>query len=124
MFRQHQILCENKEVIVYLFLYDQEIALRENKFVCDGYEFDGWLYNPNPAESDEDKIFDNKGNQLFDSQNGESFVFVAQKKGEYFFEILPYYKNGENVIYGDKIKLPSVLVEGKSNILDTDWWED
>ncbi len=27
MFRQHKILCENKEVIVYLFLYDQEIDL-------------------------------------------------------------------------------------------------
>lgn len=27
MFRQHKILCENKEVIVYLFLYDQNIDL-------------------------------------------------------------------------------------------------
>lgn len=31
MFRQHKILCENKEVIVYLFLYDQEIDLETMK---------------------------------------------------------------------------------------------
>lgn len=27
MFRQHKIICENKEVIIYLFLYDQDIDL-------------------------------------------------------------------------------------------------
>lgn len=27
MFRQHKILCENKENIIYLFLYDQQIDL-------------------------------------------------------------------------------------------------
>ena len=27
MFRQHKILCENKETVIYLFLYDQQIDL-------------------------------------------------------------------------------------------------
>mgnify|MGYP004635323687 FL=1 len=27
MFRQHKILCENKETVMYLFLYDQQIDL-------------------------------------------------------------------------------------------------
>ncbi|MBQ1769540.1 MAG: hypothetical protein UIL36_05095 [Turicibacter sp.] len=31
MFRQHKILCENKEVTIYLFLYDQEIDLETMK---------------------------------------------------------------------------------------------
>lgn len=31
MFRQHKILCENKETIIYLFLYDQEIDLETMK---------------------------------------------------------------------------------------------
>ncbi|MDO4925640.1 MAG: hypothetical protein Q3980_08245 [Turicibacter sp.] len=31
MFRQHKILCENKETIIYLFLYDQQIDLETMK---------------------------------------------------------------------------------------------
>lgn len=31
MFRQHKILCENKEAIIYLFLYNQEIELKTIK---------------------------------------------------------------------------------------------
>ena len=70
------------------------------------------------------KIFDCCNNEVFDSYSKENFIFTAPKEGEYNFVLQPYkIKNGE-YIYGDKIKLPSVLVEGKSNILDTDWWED
>ena len=31
MFRQHKILCENKETVIYLFLYDQQIDLETMK---------------------------------------------------------------------------------------------
>ena len=43
---------------------------------------------------------------------------------KYNFIILPYKFNDGEYVYGEKIKLPSVLVEGKSNILETEWWED
>ncbi len=33
MFRQHKILCENKETVLYLFLYDQQIDLETMKII-------------------------------------------------------------------------------------------
>ena len=33
MFRQHKILCENKETVIYLFLYDQQIDLETMKII-------------------------------------------------------------------------------------------
>ncbi|MBR2385148.1 MAG: hypothetical protein IKA99_06045 [Clostridia bacterium] len=70
------------------------------------------------------KVFDSDDNLLFDSKNERNFLYKAQNDGEYFFILLPYkIENGE-FVYGEKIKLPSVLVEGKKDILNTNWWED
>jgi len=33
MFRQHQIVCENKRIVIYLFLYEQEIDLDTMKII-------------------------------------------------------------------------------------------
>jgi len=33
MFRQHQIICENKQIVIYLFLYEQEIDLDTMKTI-------------------------------------------------------------------------------------------
>lgn len=33
MFRQHKITCENKEILMYLFLYDQEIDVGTMKTI-------------------------------------------------------------------------------------------
>jgi len=33
MFRQHQIVCENKRIVIYLFLYEQEIDLDTMKTI-------------------------------------------------------------------------------------------
>ena len=79
------------------------------------------------CETDKDvyyKILDQHGNELFNSYFGKDFLYKAPKKGQYTFTLLPYKIQNGKEIYGDKIKLPSVLVEGKSDILDSDWWED
>lgn len=79
------------------------------------------------CETDKDvyyKILDQHGNELFNSYFGKEFLYKAPKKGQYTFTLLPYKIQNGKEVYGEKIKLPSVLVEGKSDILDTDWWED
>ncbi len=70
------------------------------------------------------KIYDSDGNELFDSKNGGKFNYTAPKNGEYSFILQPYVLRENEIVLGEKIKLPSVLVEGKSNILDSEWWED
>lgn len=70
------------------------------------------------------KIFDADNKELFDSFSGEPFTFKAPTKGVYNFIVKPYMLSDGEIIFGEEIKLPSVLVEGKSNILDTDWWVD
>ena len=69
-------------------------------------------------------VFDCFENLIFDSKGKGDFTFFAEKDGEYLFFVTPYsIINGEK-IYGEKIKMPSVLVEGKKDILDDKWWED
>lgn len=70
------------------------------------------------------KILDIYSKELFNSYYDKDFVYKAPKKGKYKFIVLPYKIENGKEIFGEKIKLPSVLVEGKSDILDTDWWED
>ncbi len=70
------------------------------------------------------KIFDSDNNELFDSKNGGNLTVKTEQDGEYTFYAQPYYIDNEKYVFGEKIKLPSVLVEGKKQILDTEWWED
>ena len=71
------------------------------------------------------KIFDLDENELFNSKNSlEFFKFTTPSDGVYIFYLQPYtIENGKENL-GEKIKLPSVLVEGKKQILDTKWWDD
>ena len=70
------------------------------------------------------KIFLNDKLEVFDSKNSGVFQYCATTDGEYLFTVLPYKIIDGKEIFGEKIKLPSVLVEGKKEILDLDWWEE
>ena len=70
------------------------------------------------------KIFNSDGVELFDSKKSKNFIFQALSDGEYEFYVQPYLIDDGQTVFGEKIKLPSVLVEGKKNILDTEWWTD
>ena len=70
------------------------------------------------------KVYDKDNNELFDSYFGNIFYYKAPKKGEYTFTVKPYIIIDNEIKFGEEIKLPSVLTEGKSDILDTEWWVD
>ena len=104
---------ENKKVIP--FIKDCKITCK-NRDISFSVETDDNVYF---------LIFDEDGRTLFNSQKSGDFVFKATFDGEYVFFIQPYIiEQGGKFTFGEKIKLPSVLVEGKKEILDTEWWND
>lgn len=69
-------------------------------------------------------VFDKKGQVLFDSNGKGDFYYNAPYKGEFVFYIQPYVIIDDKIKVGSKIKLPSVITEGNSDILDIEWWKD
>lgn len=95
--------------------------IKSYKITCNNYNIEIF------CETDKQtyfKVLCDDGHEIYDSKNGSVFIYNAKKKGTYRFSVMPYKENGGEIIFGEIIKLPSVLVEGNKNILDTDWWED
>ncbi|MBE5742934.1 MAG: hypothetical protein E7360_06450 [Clostridiales bacterium] len=103
---------ENNETSVFIKTY---------KITCNKRNIELYCERENGVEY---LIFDSYGNQIFDSYKSGDFKYYAKSDGEYQFFLTPYKVINGKIIYGEKIKLPSVLAEGKKEILDTPWWED
>ena len=97
------------------------LKLKNYKITCNSYDIS---FNFEIDKGVFYKIYDQSENELFDSRYNENFIYTANKKGVYTFFVEPYVFDKGRYIFGEKIKLPSVKVEGNNEILDTPWWED
>ena len=70
------------------------------------------------------QVIDEKGSVLFECYGNGHFTFTTPKDGKYQLYLLPYTVSDNKKIFGDKIKLPTVIAEGKRDILDEPWWDD
>ena len=58
--------------------------------------------------------------------NGNSLEFIDTnlKNGKYYYKIIPYKYQNNQIIYGEEYILPEIKVSSESKIISNDWWND
>ena len=71
------------------------------------------------------KVLDKNNSEIYDSVYGNTVTLDnLNENTKYEFYLLPYSKNGNVIRYGNKIKLPTVITDGKNQKNKIRWWDD
>ena len=56
--------------------------------------------------------------------NSLEFIDTTLKNGKYYYKIIPYKYQNNQIIYGEEYILPEIKVSSESKIISNDWWND